>query len=485
MHMSALESPSAFDQLAYANPAFEPPISTPLGRVRAAQMAFVRQDVIGMREALTVLPDIPAAPARGISLLLRATLGDAEGVADQQVWPSGHAALELECACYSAAAIGTANAMLARYEMAQQHLMLARTLAQALGLQNRLQNLTFEWARVSNLRGQPQPETIRQQLLEPMPAGRRAWGQRTHAESLMGLGCYSEALQSLGTPEGDAPLDRALRNFLHRLLFLPVYPALDAEAPYARLSDALGRIGSGDYGYSLLGIRDDLPRDYAAVLEAVALARSRDLAQQAVRTLGRRTFAAADLSIYRMIVLMGAVGEGATLHGAALTGREAALTDQLSAQLARLRCQDEVARVIRNAGPDRFALLAFSPVAEEFPALGLNGLALITGRHVLVNGAEKPLPGRAGCARVLEALGLPFKDLQRAQNSRYNAALAELQAPVVNLGWVARACLRLSANALRLGHPNEAAGWQRSYRRVVDLLSPELQTAIQATPPLP
>lgn len=479
MPVQVLRTPSAFDQFAYSNPAFEPTNRDDLGRVRAAHMALLRMQPDAMQAALRSIETVTVAPARGVRLMLRVVLGEAEFAVGQDISPAGHDPLELEETCHCNAAVGVAHAMLGNLERASAHMLVARTLAAALGLHNRQQNLTVEWARICALRGQPEPDAIQQQLRQVMPPLRRAWSQRTLAESYMGQGLYSEALRALGTPDADTALDRALRNFLSRLLAFPVYPELDTSLPYAQLAAAMGHAVDADYTYSLASVTGSPTREYAAIFEAAGMTRSRDLAQQGVRSLGRMQFQQADLAAYRLLILMWAVAEGAALHGGAFAGREVPMMEQMLEALRRLRRPDEVLQVIRRLGPDQFTLLALSPIGDQVGALRLQGLPLLAGKRVILGGEEFIAPGRTGTVTVLEAMGLPFEELTREERGRYRKFLAELPFAPVNLGWVAQACQRLAVSAARLGHPNEAAGWKESYVRVLRLMHPETQEAIR------
>ncbi|MVN88596.1 hypothetical protein GO986_17815 [Deinococcus sp. HMF7620] len=477
--VSQLENPSAFDQLAYAEPDFVPSGTTALARVRRAHMSLLQMSRAEMEQAVQDLAESNVPPARGLELLLRVTLGDAQSVSQAQLRPTGHSPLELESTCHEAAAIGVAHAMLGDYEQAAAHLLVARTLAQALGLTNRVQNLTLEWARVSSLRGRPEPAAIESQLRQAMPAKRRAWGQRTLAEAYMAMGCYGDALQAMGTPDIDLPLDRALRNFLHGLNGLPPLVEYAPMLPYAQLAAALTRAHWSDYGFSLVNVDGEPTRAYATILESIALVRSGDLAQQAVRTLSRLTFTAADLSVYRLVVLFWAVAQGAQLHGGALAGRDIPLLEQLRSSVLRLGRPHDVLRLLRRLGPDQFTLLAFSPLGDEIVPVGLQGLGLITGQHIVLGGAEHKLPGRTGRVAVLQALELPYDDLKRSEAKRYKQILGELGQPCINAGWLLRAYTQLADASERLGHLNDAAAWNASYQRVFDMLSTDLQTAIR------
>lgn len=480
--MTALDNPAAMDELVYAFPETRLGHSSDLERVRAAHLALVRSDPAEMRAALLDLATLTAPPARGIALMLRLMLGDEEAVAEETLAPRGSSPLEWEDVCHQAAAIGVACVQTGRLDRAQMHLMVARTLAEGLGLRHRQQNLTLEWARIGALRGQPEPEVIQAELLRPMPDRRRAWGERTLAESLMGLGCYESALQALGTPETDTPPDRGLREFLHAMLSLPAPVTLEPADPYSRLAGAMRQLAAGRAPGNLDGITGFPEQGYAALIEAVALVRAPGMAQQAVRVLGRQQYGPADQAFYRLSTLMGAVAEGATLHGAAFLGRETPLLEQLATQLARLRSPGEVMALQRRLIPRRFALLAFSP-SPAFHGVGLSTLPLLAGKHVLLGREAVPMPGRAGPTLVLEALGVPHVDLRREERARYRRAIEGLSEEPVNLGWIVRACLRLEENARRLGHPNEAAGWRQSAAQVVELLTPDVREALATYPP--
>lgn len=484
MPPDTLADPAQFDRLAYESPERLPALNTPLGTVRAGYLAFLRADVDGMRAALDSLEGVNAPPATGIRLMLRVVLGDEAEIAAMVLEPEGGSPLAWESTCHAASAIGVACAMTGNLERAQMHLMVARTLAQGLHLTNRTQMLTLEWGRIASLRGVPDPDAIARQLQSPMPPRRRNWGQRTLAEAHMAQGSYSQALWALGTPEADTSADAALRDFLHALMRFPPVESADPGLDYTRLAAAVRRAATPDAAADLAGIVGMPQAGYAAVVEGMAFARTAPLAQQTARLLSRQTFAPADLAVYRLVALLGAVANGAALHGSALAGRELPMTEQLAQQTARLRSPDEVFGHVLNFNPENFVLLAFSPVAAQVPGLGLASVPLLAGKHIIYGGRQHTLPGRWGQSTILKALGVPRDDLPRSDRQRYLKAIGEFSRPPVNLGWVARGCLRLSASSARLGHANESVLWREAYAAVTEALSGDVRETLRRYPPV-
>lgn len=301
----------------------------------------------------------------------------------------------------------------------------------------------------------------------------------------MALGSYSQALWSLGTPSADTPADAALRDFLHALMAFPPVEGAPPELDYTRLASSIRRAATPAGAADLAGIQGQPQAGYAAAFEGMAFARTPAMAQQTARLLSRQTFAPADLAVYRVVALLLGVANGATLHGPALMGRELPLTSQLVTATARLRSPDEVFNHVLHFNPEGFVLMAFSPVAAQLPGLGLASVPLLAGKHVIYGGREHVLPGRWGQATVLRALGVPRDELARAEKQRYTRALKDFPAAPVNLGWVARACLRLSVSAQRLGHANEAALWQDAYHTTIKALSEDLRDELRRYPPMP
>lgn len=481
--MDNLTDPHAFDELLYSDaPVLPLGVGSELEQVRAAQAAFVRGDVTEMEAALKSLEGVQAPPAQGVTLMLRVMLGGAEDVARLRAEARGSTPLHWEETCHSAAAIAVACSMVGRLECAEAHLLMASTLAQGLGLRHRAQMLTLELARVRCLRGRPTPSAIQEQLSQNMPARRQAWGRRTLAESLMSLGVYGEALQMLGVPPADSPPDAALRDFLHAIQGLPAVPEVNPELPYARLAAAWRDLGKKPH--DLYDIQGQPEEEYAVIIEALSLLSRPGMSQQTVRLLSRRQMSQPALVLIRLLLMFAAVADGAKIHPGMMTERTT-LSDQVLVAAGGLRQVDEIVRICRRLLPEKFTILAFGPFGSRFSVRGLPTLTLIAGKSVMTQQGRVALPSSTGQALVLDALGLPFDEPSRFERKRCRDALAAIPGPHVNLGGVARGCLRLSANAARLGHADEAAGWRHAYAQVVKLLDGDVQDVMAEFPPVP
>lgn len=471
-------SPADFDAEVYKNPVevrdwlltLE---RTPLVASRLALTALIANDL----QVVSLLLQLDSHTMdKGMWLMLRAAQGQFAQVASAELMPSGASPLELEDICFAANSVGTALVERGEIEKGRSYLMTAHVLAQALGLKNRAQNLAIERCRAALLAGEPDSEQLRQQLFNPMPARRRKWSQRTLAETLMAEGRYSAALRELGVPCVVDEWDSDLREMLHALLQLPQHPA--ADSAYVRIAAALRRPeSSSEFGK----IEGELESGYAAIAEGLRYLRTSKLTQQAIRVLGRRKMVTPDQQVYRAIILIGAVANGAYMLPASTYDRELSFSQRLREALSQVKLSTEILKFIRYNKPELFVLLMVSPAASEMSnTIGFSEVPLLAGKVIRYGGEKYPTPGRTGRYAVLSKMGLFQYTLSREEKRRLKRDQDKLKEPVVNLGWVARACLRLGHAAKALGHQDECAAWRHSYEQVLEMLTPCVKEALES-----
>lgn len=446
----------------------------PLRHIRRLQVQMAIGDFTALRAQLNDLPDIP--PMRGVRVLAFGELGELSVAEHVDLTPRGIAPLELEESCLQHVAAGVSAAQRGDFEAAHAYNQTALYLASALGMHNRAQALHIEVARVSALKGKPTPEALQTHLLNPMPLRRRQWGQRTLAESLMGLGSYSDALRALASPTQDSPTDAALREFLHAVLGLPEArlpgdELLCPDAPYVLLATALRQAQSGDVRVKLPEIRGEPQAIYAAMIEASALARTPRFAQQGVGILESLTPLAPDQRFYLAAILFGAAARGLKVRNVHQ------LCDTMREACHEIRHVGECLHLMRQISPEVLVLLALGPAHGSLPAkhLNINQIPLLAGKKILYGNDEHDVPGRSGRFYVREAMGVIDDELERVEHRRYATKLRDLHLPrPVNLGGVVVAAGRLADQARSVGLPSLAAGWRGTQRRVMKLMTQDV-----------
>lgn len=458
---------------------------TPLGELRRLQLRFPNGDAHAWPGMIRRLEEIAVAPAPGLRLMFQAALRLYEEVVQADPDVDSSDPLRLEQACYAHGAIGVSHAQLGQPTQALEHLRVALTLARALGLRSRAQNLEIERLRVMSLLGRPAPEEVGEVLMQSMPTYRRHWGQRVQAEALMGRGAYQEAMRALGTPDRDTPHDAAMREWLHVLTYLPParpddHPLLSGELDYMTLTrvvrggfrshelDALSRIkGQPQAGYAQL-----------AQIKILWEAGRGDLAHW------QMSEGCPDPPDQAMIWLFNQI------LGYVETGRHNPLDamQRLQKLPQQLRGLGDLLTFMRHMPSNHMLLLALSPFVGAAGTSLIHRQPLLIGQSVVSEGSVVRLPGRTGRTLVLEAAGVEseaFGDLTRVERKRLADALVAFGGVqlVANMGWVLRACGLLAQVAERGGDTALASQWRESRDVAFGMLSPDVQTLLSQYPP--
>ncbi|MFC3833447.1 hypothetical protein [Deinococcus rufus] len=491
-----LSDPAQFDTALYTQPGtllqhLSQLPDDPVVVARRAMAAFITDNQEGVNRSLRDLPIAQGPLFPGVYHLL-GTLHPAPTLTAsplEELRPAGRDPLHLEGLCLHASALAHAQMRAGQIEQALQNLYMAQMIARSLGMTNRAQLLTIEYARVEMLAGRATPEIIELELRAGMPDRRREWGQRTLAEMLMTHGDYTAAVQALGTPSQDSAMHAALREFAHALLALPTLGEQrvpDAVyRPYWAMARTVRSLQSGENRshHAVTGLGEP-EAGYALLLEALVLGRGRNTGREGARLLQSRSFPVPDQRALRAVLTMGAIADGYTLTGVGRSKKVAPWTEYGEA-ITHLRSESGLLEVMRHLCVDRMALLAFAPTSTLRPGYSLASIPLMAGQVLLYKGEEIRLPGRTGRVRVLEALGLPHEDIQRVERQRLRNALTAFGQPVVNLGWLARGCLRLSIAARVLGDMNDAAIWKLGYDKAISMMTPCVRAELVRHSPMP
>lgn len=472
-----LQSPALFDEALYQHlealiDALRAEPLDPLVAARRVHAEFTLNDIPAMTRAMQVAEQHPGELTSGV-LAMADTLDPAtrERIQHYKLLP-GIAPLQLENQLHLAAALSIRYTEGGRLDEAVPHLYHALALAHSLEMRNRAQNLTVELSRVSMLRGAPDPTTLMTELASPMPARRRLWSQRVLAESHMVRGSYDQALVALGTPDGDDAKGRALRAFLHVLLGLPAVEGLDMTLPYARLAEAYRRLGGDEDVFEVGQVVDEPAAGYAALHEAATMLRSPTLKQQGMRFLARLSPRLADQKLMRSMLMIHAVSEGAMLHTGLIDREDRVLCSGVLAACEELATPHFVLDFFRRNMPELYVMTALGTSDQLKRYFALGHVPMITGQFVTLEGEKRALPGRAGRIHVLQQLNATPLGLAREEVRRMNRVLRRYSIRPVNLGTVARGCLRMSALMRQLAEANRAARWRQGYDEAVSMMSP-------------
>lgn len=456
----------------------------PQRQIRALQVAIALDDQPSIMALLAALPDV--APARGLRALAWSALSVWEQVLEHPPLPTGHTPLEMECAVHGYTARGIALTETGQFDEAVTAVQIAEVLARMAGMSQRAQMLGLELDRVMTLAGHAVPERTQERLYSVMPHLRRQWGMRNLAESHMALGCFGKALFSLGHQSTDGPDDAALREFLHTVLKLP--PArpdddelLGADHHYVRLARAGRDTAVHSRFIDLDGIMGEPQATYAVLMKGSIMLRLPGMLQAAADLLSSIKPLQADQAYFRVMCLLTCYVSGANVADPHL------LLSQINVAIDRFRPDADVLSVVHWFVPESTALLTLvGPEIGAHPRLrnlDLVHVPVLAGKVVRYRGLDYTTYGKVGRVEVLEALGIPQAVPFPEELKRNRAALSELPASRVNLGWVARGCLRMRRAAQKGIDPRMAHNWKTAYVRVLEeMLTPDVQKEILSLP---
>lgn len=483
-------TPSEFDQRVYNDPeeiwqALRTMPEHPIVVARLAQTAAIRFNNDDLQHYVNRLAEVQGPLYPGVYAWICSFSGPA-GVPEPQgdVMVTGASPLELENTFHHASARAILHTKKEEWDEANAYLLLARTLSRALGMTNRTQNLTIEQCRVNTLQGKPAIAELQEQLLEAMPPRRVQWSARTLAESHMSLGNYREALTVLGPASNDCEASGAMREFLHALLGLPeLHQFPESRLPYMQLAKQVRsnpfEIPSGESP-----LFQDVEAGYKVLLDAYQMLGDSAHARHASRSLIGRQIQQPDQRVFRALLLMRAIADGQPLHPG-LRIEETPWREYDSAA-EKMTSTLQLLELIARLDPNLVALLYwYSQITGKHRVPTAGGLVpVLVGKSILHHNKELPIPTKAGRVLVLKALGLPTEDVTRTDRSRFKKWLEAQQFdyPLINMGWVARGCIRLSQTAALHGQRNDAAAWYAAAQSASEVLSPCVREVLSQYP---
>ncbi|ULH17415.1 hypothetical protein MF271_19030 (plasmid) [Deinococcus sp. KNUC1210] len=481
-----LLQPALFDRLLNSSNQFRELLdqlsnATPEGRARRGQCALATGDSALMIEMLTALHADRLPLAQAVSLSIKAMLGEHEAVLAADTFTLNSDLLVLEAGCHAHAARAVSLAQTGENESALWELASAITLAQTVGLSHRIQMLEFERERIMSLRGKARPEELQRLLIAPMPIRRRAFGQRNLAEAWMSYGSYRNALHALGTPNHEDTATTALREFLYAVLGLPSLIPSDEllSLGYVQLAQAVRALRHIHEIGSLAAVTGEPKSTYARIFRAFSLLRRSPQAEGALELLGPERPAQPDQAALFALAQLAAyiAGDARVRVVDALAAFEQAL-DQMPEHRPFFF-------FVRQVFPEMYILLLKSPLGHTYPREDLDSVPLLAGNHIAWNGTTLELPGTTGLILIKEAVTQVGVDPTMAATEAYYTALEDaaiLPSAVVNLGWVARACIRL-VEAYRGAHlPQHVIAWKSAHAAVSSEMTSDVQDVLRMYP---
>lgn len=474
-----LADPAAFDRLRAATPwrdlLIRIPGVEPLADARRAYLLLSggTPQELAEAEAWLARHDRPA-PTTGIRMLLLAQLRQHEAVLAVGYRRRGLTRLDCEEAVHAHTALSVAHSGLGGHREAYAHLMIALEHAEALGMEDRANYLGILTGRHDTRSGRADPEAASRRLLFPMPPARRGLGLRSHAEALMALGDYRDALAVLGPPDYDDGLTTGLRAFLHELLGLPqIRPYDPHDRAYGTVAAGLSRFRAGcldDAG--LLDVAHEPQRTYGRLVAAAMYARGTREMEDVMNVLGEQPREADQAALW------------ASIRWEALRRRDLLETPlrhvrAVEQALARCRTARDVMALIRLSSPERYLLLAQAPVTLPGYTPRPEQLAVLYGDHVAYRSQQVKMPGRAGRILVAHAMGLPDDELDRSERARVSKRLAERNLPApANWGRVIAELEACAVAVAEAGEPVEP--WRQALRGAVDRLTADVKQMLPA-----
>lgn len=466
---------------------------TPMGRLRRVQVRFARGRPHEFAQLEEEANSVAGPIARGVRLSLLVALHRHELVLATNPEPLGCMATDLEDACLAHAAHGMSAAQLGQYHRALEHLRTATTLARAVGLQHRSQQLEVEWHRMRVLLGQGAPEEVELLLTQEMPPRRMQFGQRVHALCLMSYGRYDAALTAMGTPDADCPHDAGLREWLHALCRLPparlmTDPIFVEGDQWVILADAYRQLTARREGSkrarAQLRLRLDVvtyepQASYARLLSAVWIMRDGEMPATAVKVLGEappeRPDQAVMWALARMQALVSAPQPGTGLLDA---------VEILERTLPRLHGASELLDTLRPLAPEWCTTLTMGPLSRLVDCAALSSQPMLLGKVVACGGERIELPGRTGGNVVLKGAGAIHIDTWRSEQKRMKDVLVGFGGnTVANMGIVLHILGMVADLAARLNYPLQAQDWANAARQIEQMMSEDVQCVLSVQRP--
>lgn len=444
---------------------------SPVTLARRAQLYMLSDDPAINTKALPSLDAVQdCPPCTGMRLLILCQERQYEEVVATGYTHVGMTPLEREDACHAHAALAFSHSALRNSFEAYAHIRMALEHAQALGMHDRAQFLTSLHLNTLSNAGQPKPDQYRQLLLNSMPAGRRAYTIRGHAESIMASGDYRAALRVLGAPTNDDAMTAGLRAALTLSAGLPLITPADERSSWGTVALGIQRYFAGDNDIQKLrDITSEPAATVGRIISALMLCRGQQFDRYALRILGDEPVRADQRLAWRMT-------RWVIDHQNGRTDRTGYHIRAVEAAAQATKCPRALLSLLMRASPDLYVLLSHSPVEIEGLGEALVHVPLLMGDVILYGERRIPAPGRSGRMMVLDAMGLPAEELDPTEKRRFTKRVREENIPApINMGWVVRT---LHGEA----RSNFEEGWTTAVQDTVSHLTPSVQEKLSHHP---
>lgn len=415
---------------------------------RKVRIAMTTRCKKTINEALDELDRTQDSGAHGLRLLANITLGQYTSILQASERPltslDPHA---VEDAADGAFARGMALSETRRFTESLAQLHLARTLAQALDMQHRVQHVELEIGRLHTNMGQPDPQLLINAISRaPLSDRRRLWALGLLAESHVALGDYETAATLLA--RGDQKFSE-VQAFTLALLGRHHEAAdqLEPRDTYGQVARALWALRLGSPFHAPLSKGASPQSEYGSIVRAWGMLQARPMAAQARTMLLGLTVRTPDQRAHRAAALVRANQLGG--FGDDIDD----LVAEFNAALNAMTVRGPFLTLLRSLAPETFALLAMLPEMHQEVAESLPEVPLLIGGELSFRYQQHRLPGRSNGSSVMvlaAATGRTGPESrphpQAAQ--RIRSILVEMGArDYVNLGGLLRVIKRFSEQA--------------------------------------
>lgn len=362
---------------------------------RKVRIAMTTRCAKTINEALDELDREQIDGAHGLRLLANITLGQYSTVLQTAEAPLSsldpHA---VEDAADGAFARGMALGETQRFTEAIAQLRLARTLAEALGMQYRVQHVEMELGRLHTNMGEPDPQLLLNAMARnPLNERRQAWALRLLAEAHIALGDYGGAITLL---ERDHQGFSELQAFALALLGRDqsTMDGLPLPGTYGQVARALWALRLGTPFSAPPRTGASPQSEYGAIVRAWGMLQARPMAAQARTMLLGLTVRTPDQRAHWAAAMVRANQLGG--FGDDIDD----LIREFNGALKAMTTRGPFLALLRSLVPDTFALLAMLPGVHEEVAESLPEVPLLTGGEVSFQYQQHRLPGRSNGSAV-------------------------------------------------------------------------------------
>lgn len=358
---------------------------------------------------------------------------------------------EIEDAADGAFARGMALSEVRRYHEAMAQLLLARKLAQALGMTYRVQHVEMEIGRLHTNMGNPNPQWILDAMAAaPMNARRRIWAGELLAEAHIALGDYQAASTLLAGHNGGQ--DQGLPTFAKVLLGdedIMSSETLDVNGRYGPVAQALWALRKGER-FSAPPRKGSSPQsEYGSLVRAWGMLQARPMAAQARNML-------LDIKDHVQTADQRAHWAAAMIRANLMTDFEDDIDDlvrSFNSALNAMVTRGAFLALLRAISPEVYVLLGLLPDIHSEVAESLPEVPLLTGGEISYRYQQHRLPGRAqGSATIVLAAATGKTGPEARPHPQALQRIREVMGEIgtreyVNLGVMLRVLWRFQSQA--------------------------------------